>query len=344
MSVQTLYVAHTAGTVLGSRTRSPWVAASAAHAAAAAWDGQPVFTDRAEAFDWIEAVRGDGVRWLDFAVARVDADTYLDPPGPRRVRIDDHAVDDPHRQVVRADSESPGPHVGVLTALYRGVHEQALPERWRATTPANRASALTDAVWHATYPIGFHDAAQVLAGRVGHAAHLLLTDPDPRQDLDEPTAAGLAALTRAATSIAHIHLEVPGPPRVLAAVTAAGLDTDPDRGWSNAVDRVWGAALRTAADDATSYAATTLRLAWRGQPDTLTRQAFGVWLERALTSTRQAVTAEWGQACEQRPPQPGPAAARAYRSVTRIAPLNIRPATPVAAAPPVPALASARVR
>ena len=95
MSVQTLYVAHTAGTVLGSHTRSPWVAASAAQAVSTVWDGQPVFTDRAEAFAWIEATRTEGARWLDFAVARVDADTYPDPPGPRRIRIDYRALGDP---------------------------------------------------------------------------------------------------------------------------------------------------------------------------------------------------------------------------------------------------------
>src|SRR6185369_10043878 len=84
MSVQTLYVSHTAGTVLGSHTRSPWVAASAAQAAQTAWDGQPVFTDRVQAFAWLDTVRADVFRWLDFAVARVDADTYPDPSGPPR--------------------------------------------------------------------------------------------------------------------------------------------------------------------------------------------------------------------------------------------------------------------
>ena len=84
MSVQTLYVAHTAGTVLGSHTRSPWVATSAAQAAATAWDGQPVFTDRAEAFAWMQATRAETARWLDFAVARIEGVNVSPSNGSRR--------------------------------------------------------------------------------------------------------------------------------------------------------------------------------------------------------------------------------------------------------------------
>ena len=320
MSVQTLYVAHTAGTVLGSHTRSPWVAASAAQAVSTVWDGQPVFTDRAEAFAWIDATRAESARWLDFAVARVDADTYPDPPGPRRIRIDYRTLGDPHRQVVRADTNTQGPHAGVLNALYRGVHEQALHEWWLSSQSGDRAAALADAVWRATYPIGFHDAAQVLAGRIGHAAYLLLTDPDPRHDLDDPTAAGLAALTRTAATIARTDLQVPDPPEPVIADTAITVHTGPDHGWRHAVDRLWAAALLTAADDATTSAATGLRDAWRshGQAHTLTRQAFGGWLDRALGDTQQAVTDEWRHVCGQRPLRPVSAAARAYPGVTSI--------------------------
>jgi hypothetical protein len=322
MSVQTLYVAHTAGTVLGSHTRSPWVAASAAQAAATVWDGQPVFTDRAEAFAWIETTRAEGARWLDFAVARLDADAYPDPPGPRRVRIDYRAVADPHRQVVRADTDSPGPRPDVLNALYHGVHERALHEWWLSGQSADRAAALAGAAWRATYPIGFHDAAQVVAGRIGHAAHLLLTDPDPRNDLDDSTAAGLAALTRTAAALAHTDLHVPDPPEFVVADTTAIVATDPDHGWRHAVDRLWAAALLTAADDATTSAATNLRQAWRSHghadTDTLTRQAFGGWLDRALSDTQQVVVDEWRHVCGQRPLRPVPAAARAYPAVTSI--------------------------
>jgi hypothetical protein len=339
--VQTLYVAHTAGTVLGSHTRSPWVAADAAQAAATVWNGQPVFTDRAEAFTWIEATRAEGARWLDFAVARVDADTYPDPPGPRRVRIDYQALGDPHRQVVRADTDSPGPHARVLNALYRDVHEQALHEWWLSSQAGDSVDVLADAVWQATYPIGFHDAAQVLAGRIGHAAHLLLTDPDPRHDLDDPTAAGLAALTRAAATIARTDLQVPDPPEPVIADTAITVDTDPDHGWRHAVDRLWATALLTAADDATSYAATALRDAWRshGQADTLTRQAFGGWLDRALGDTAQAVTDEWRRVCGQRPLRPVPAAARAYPAVTGIRRLSTVDADLALADAPMPGAA-----
>lgn len=336
MSVQTLYVAHTAGTVLGSHTRSPWVAASATHAAAAAWDGQPVFTDRAEVFAWIESTRAQTARWLDFAVARVDADTYPDPPGPRRVRIDHQALADPHRQVVRADNDSCGPHAGVLNALYRSVHEQALHEWWLAGQSTDRSAALTDAVWKVTYPIAFHDAAAVLAGRLGHAAHLLLSDADPRQELDDSTAAGLAALTRTATAVAGTDLHVPDPPEAVLADTAAIVDADPDHGWRNAVDRIWATALLTAADHATSFAAAAVRQAWHahGQADTITRHAFGQWVDRALHDTAQAVAEEWRQVCGQRPTRP---AARAYPPATRIRVPSTVDATLVLAAAPMPA-------
>ena len=333
MSVQTLYVAHTAGTVLGSHTRSPWVAASAAQAAQTAWDGQPVFTDRVQAFAWLDTVRADVFRWLDFAVARVDADTYPDPSGLRRVRIDYRALTDPHRQVVRADTDSPGPHAGVLNALYRGVHEQALHEWWLAGRSHHRAAALTDAVWRATYPIAFHDAAQVLAGRLGHAAHLLLTDPDPRHDLDEPTAAGLAALTRSATTIAGTDLHVPDPPEAVLADAATIVDADPDHGWRNAVDRIWATALLSAADNATSFAADALRQAWHahGRADTITRHAFGRWVERAVDDTAQAVSDQWRQVCGHRPVHP---AARAYPAAASIrVPSTVDAAFALAAAP-----------
>ena len=345
MSVQTLYVAHTAGTVLGSHTRYPWVAASAAQAAATDWDGQPVFADRAEAFAWIDTARAQTARWLDFAVARVDADTYPDPPGPRRVRIDHQALVDPHRQVVRADTDSPGPHAGVLNALYRSVHEQAGHVWWLAGQSNERSAILTEAVWQATYPIAFHDAAQVLAGRLGHAAHLLLTDPDPRHDLDDSTAAGLAALTRAATMIAGTDLHVPDPPEAVLADAAAIVDAEPGQGWHSAVDRIWATALLTAAADATSIAATALRQAWHahGQSDTITRHALGRWVDDALDDTAQAVTDEWRQVCGQRPLRP---AARAYPAAATIrVPSTADAAFALAAAPMSPAgVASGRAR
>lgn len=340
MSVQTLYVAHTAGTVLGSHIRSPWVAARAADAAATAWDGQPVFTDRAQAFAWLDTTRAGTATWLQFAVARVDADTYPDPPGPRRVRVDERALRDPHRQVVRADTDGPGPHAGVLSALHRSVHEQAGHVWWlagRSTEPPT--AALADTVWRATYPIAFHDAAQVLAGRIGHAAHLLLTDPDPRHDLDHPTAAGLAALTGAATTVAGADLHVPDPPPMVLADAAALGEADPDRGWRNAVDRIWASALLTAADDATSFAATVLRQAWHshGQPDTITRQAFGQRVDRALHDTTRAVTEQWRQVCGQRPPRP---AGLAYPAATRIRVPSTVDTTVALAAAPMPAAAA----
>jgi hypothetical protein len=345
MSVQTLYVAHTAGTVLGSHYRSPWVALSAAEAAATAWDGQPVFTDLAEAFAWIDAARADVFRWLDFAVARVDAETYPDPPGPRRVRIDNRALRDPHRQVVRADTDSPGPHAGVLNALYRSVHEQALHEWWLAGRSADRAAALADAVWQATYPIAFHDAAQVLAGRLGHAAHLLLTDLDPPHDLDDSTASGLAALTHTATTVAGIDLHVPDPPKAVLTDTAAIVDADPDHGWRHAVDRTWATALISAADDATSVAATALRQAWHahGRADTITRQAFGQWVDHTIDDTAHAVTDEWRQVCSQRPLRQ---AARAYPPAASIRVPSTVDAPPALAAAPMPAAgpASGRAR
>src|SRR5262249_35929676 len=163
-----------------------------------------------------------------------------------------------------------------LNALYRSVHEQALHEWWLAGRSEDRPAALADAVWQATYPIAFHDAAQVLAGRLGLTAHLLLTDPDPRHDLDDTTAAGLAALPRPAPTIASTALEVPDPPEAVLADTAALVDADPDHGWRHAVDRIWATALLSAADHGTSFAATALRQAWHdhGQSDTITRHLF----------------------------------------------------------------------
>jgi hypothetical protein len=339
MSVQSLYIAHTAGTVLGCHTRSPWVATSATQAAATAWDGQPVFTDRVEAFAWIESTRTDMARWLDFAVARVDADTYPDPPGPRRVHIDFAALQDPHRQVVRADTHSPGPHAGVLNALYGNVHGQALHTWWLNMRSTDRPTALTDTAWQATYPIAFHDAAQVLAGRVGHAAHRLLTDPD----LDHPTAAGLAALTRTATTIAGTHLHLPDAPASVLADVAAIVDADPDRGWRHAVDRIWASALLTAAGDATSFAAAALRQAWRGhaQADTITRHAVAEWVDRVLNDTAQAVTDEWRQVCGQRSARP---AVRAYPAAASVRVPSTVDATLAAVPMPAARLVAGRAR
>jgi hypothetical protein len=334
MSVQTLYVAHTAGTVLGSHTHCPWVAASADQAAANAWDGQPVFTDRAEAFAWLDTTRAGTARWLDFAVARLDADTYPDPTGPRRVRIDYHALRDPHRQVVRADTDSPGPHAGVLNALYRGVHEQAGHVWWLAvqSTSQDRAAVLTDAVWRATYPIAFHDAAAALAGRLGHSAHLLLSHPDHRHDLDDPTAAGLAALTRTATAIAGTDRHIPDPPEAVFADTAAIVGAGPDHGWRNAVDRIWANALLVAAGDATGFAATALRHAWQttGQADTITRRAVGRWVDRALHDTAQTVIDEWRQVCGQRPLRQAGRAYPAAPSIRFPSTVDATPALPAA--------------
>ena len=326
MSVQTVYIPHTAGTVLGSHYHQPWVAASAAHAAATPWQGQPAFTDRADAFAWLELARADTFRLLDFAVARIDADTWLDPHGQRRLWVDYPALVDPHRQVVRVDADSPGPNVSTLNALYAGVHEHAL-HRWessrRAWTGRDPATDLAHTVWQRTYPIAFYDAAAVLAERVGHAARLLLSDPDPRQDLDHATIAGLSALTHAAAGLANTRLQVPAPAASVVDAAASAARDDRQGGWRYAVDRVWAQALVTAAADGLITAATALTNAWTTRsggdaPATAAGQAVGAWLRRTLAESHQSVLSEWLQVAGHHPTKPAPAAARAYQQLTTI--------------------------
>ena len=361
MATENVYVPHLCGTVLGSHSHRPWIADTAADAAAVPWRGQPVFTGWGEAFGWLTHARAGAFRLLDFAVARVDADTHIGPYGERRVHLRWAALVNPHHQVLRASVEGPGPNASVLNALHTGVHENAA-RRW--TSPASRADIgrdpvtdLVHTVWERTYPLALRDAQQVLARRVDHAARLLLSDPDPRLDLDQRTRAGLAALTRAADRLtAGTAAGVPAPEEsvVFDAGTVAG---DQRRGgWRHAVDRVWAQALFTAAADGLITATAALAHAWdsrtaaasdadggSGRPAG-TEQAVTAWLRRTLADTNQTVLGEWLHATGRHPDAPAPAAGRAYPQLSAITVATTVDAGAVPAAAPLVGAVAAPVR
>jgi hypothetical protein len=236
-----------------------------------------------------------------------------------RVSVEHSELTDPDNQIVRSSTDAAGPHPSVLNACYNAVHEAAA-RRWTSPTArtvagGDRISDLVDAVWARTYPLAFRDAQQVLAGQIGHAAGLLLNDPDPRQDLDDATRRGLAALTQAADALAAGTLTsaVPAPARSVHG-DAQWVADHPDRGgWRHAVDRVWANALSTAAADGVLTAATDLAIAWNSRNSTLaesdamtpsaSEQAVTGWLRRTLAETNRTVLGQWMHAAGRRPPQ-----------------------------------------
>ena len=351
MATETVYVPHLCGTVLGSHVHRPWIADTATDAAAVRWRGQPVFTARHEVFAWLAHVRAGVFRLLDLAVARVAVETHIDSYGVRRVHLPWAALISPNHQVLRASAEGPGPNASVLNALYTGVHEDAA-RRW--TSPASlrvtgrdRVADLVHTVWERSYPLAFRDAQQGLAQRVGYAAGLLLSDPDPRPDLDQPTRAGLAALTQAAKHLtAGAAAAVPAPQESVVQ-DAGALAGDRRRGGRrHAVDRVWAQALSTAAADGLITAETVLADSWdmrtrataltydAGGGDTGAAQAVTAWVQRTLADTKDTVLREWRHAAGHYPHVPTPAAGRAYPQLSAIGATS----TIVAGAVPAPAL------
>ena len=245
------------------------------------------------------------------------------------------------RSIARGHRRS-GPHAGVLNALYRAVHEQALHEWWLSGQSDDRAAALTNAVWQATYPIAFHDA-------LGRRRSPRLRRPPPADRPDR--AAWFLHRRRAGRADPHRHHHRRHRPagteaaRTVLADATVTVDADPGHGWRNAVGgsttRATAAADGRLRSDRTAGARQS-----HGQADALTQQAFGGWVDRALRRRpagpgRPASRSAANDRCVQSR-QP----ARAYPAVASVRVASTVDAAFAVAARPLPAagLASGRAR
>ena len=96
-----MYVPHRGGTELGIHQRAPWLDGNLAEATRGPRAGQPVFTDHAAAFGWLDRARTDQLGALDLSIAAVAATPHIAADGLRRIAVDRAALHDPAAQVVR---------------------------------------------------------------------------------------------------------------------------------------------------------------------------------------------------------------------------------------------------
>ena len=272
---QTVYVPHRGGTVLGIHQQAPWLAGSLAETTRHPGRGQPVFTDQAAAFGWLDRAGtracAGRVGALDLSIAAVTAAPHPAGDGPRRIAVDRAALRDPATQVVRAGAAAPGPHPAVLAAWQLTTRVEA-GVGWARHLAHGRPDrhglrGLVDTVWALAYPIAYRDARTALTDQVILAASTAIADLDHRHD---PHGVARHALQRLASLAIEATANprpavVPDPPPALRAraATAAGPEgTD----WIAAADLTWTTALRSGAVDAIATTAADIYTTWRTPP------------------------------------------------------------------------------
>jgi len=316
---QTVYVPHRGGTVLGIHRQAPWLAGNLAEATRHPGRGQPVFTDQAAAFGWLDRAGtracAGRVGALDLSIAAVTAAPHPAGDGPRRIAVDRAALRDPATQVVRAGAAAPGPHPAVLAAWQLTTRVEA-GVGWARHLAHGRPDrhglrGLVDTVWALAYPIAYRDARTALTDQVILAASTAIADLDHRHD---PHGVARHALQRLASLAIEATANprpavVPDPPSVVRAraATAAGPEgTD----WIAAADLTWTTALRGGAVDAIATTAADIYTAWcsvtTGRSPASTDIRIGErdltgWLRTTLGAGNRRIANQWLAATAARP-------------------------------------------